>query len=152
MIVEANETSQAVEELVSTRSHIDDAIYCHRSLKDPGYRVLDRPFHAYGIIVPIGYRWDGESAPLLFRWLVPKFDRSLMSSCIHDYLCSVAKNEEERRRADEIYRHMLIDAEQYSKQRAEWAYRGVRVGAFWGTGVCYPHFIKDNIWPVLRIS
>ena len=132
--------------------HIDDDIYCRRSKSDPGYRVLTRDFHIYGYAIPTGFRWNGASAPKLAQWLVTRFDHSLMSSCLHDYLCGIAKNPDERLQADRLYKKALVDVEDFSEERAHWAYRGVRVGAAWGTGVNYPHKIKEYVWPVLGIS
>ena len=146
--------ANSIENLMAVKMiyHIDDNIYCHRSKSEPGYRTLDRDFHIYGYVVPAGFRWNGASAPKLMQWLVPRFDHSLMSSCLHDYLCGIAKNSAERLLADRLYKRALIDVEDFSEERAHWAYRGVRAGAFWGTGVEYPHAIKDKVWPVLGIQ
>ena len=132
--------------------HVDDVIYCHRVKDEPGYRVLDRDFHIYGYVIPAGFRWNGASAPKAAQFLVARFDHSLMSSCLHDFLCGKAEKPEERLHADRMYRRALVDVEGFSEERAQWAYRGVRLGAKWGTGVNYPHFIKDNLWPVLGLS
>lgn len=131
---------------------VDDWVDCRRLKSKPGYRILLAVFCFFGMAIPKGFEWDGASSPLLFRWLVPKFDHSLISSLIHDYLCSIAKNAEERRIADAVYRKVLVDIEGRSRLRAWFAHKGVRIGSWWGSGVHYPHWIKDNIWPLLRIK
>lgn len=133
------------------RKEIDQQLYCHREKDSPGWRVLDKDFHIYGVTIPAGFRWNGASTPLLLTWLVPRFDHSLMSSCLHDYLCSNAQDEDDRKTADMLYKRALIEIEGYTEKRAKWAYRGVRIGAWWGTGVNYPHKIKDNIWPIIGV-
>lgn len=130
----------------------DEVIDVRRLRDEPGYRYLLQPCRIMGVDIPVPFKWDGASAPKLFRWLVAKFDRSLMSSCVHDYLCSIAKNAAERKAADVIYRQALVELEGFSVINARRAYLGARLGAWWGSGVRYPHYVRDTIWPLLGLK
>lgn len=128
----------------------DARIYCYSD--DPESRTLYRDFSALGETVPSGFKWDGASTPALGRWLIPKFHRSLKSSCLHDWLCLNATSAEARKEADHKYRIMLVEVEGVSAWRALIGYCGVRIGAWWGTGVRYPHTIRDKVWPIFGVK
>jgi Protein of unknown function (DUF1353) len=132
--------------------YTDTEMHMHRKRDKPGFRFLDKDCWVMGVLILAGFMWDGASTPKLFRWLVAKFDHSVMSSGMHDKLCGEAKNKGERKRADKLYRRALVVVEEFSEFDAWRAYVGVRTGAWWGTGVRYPHYIKDNIWPLLGIK
>lgn len=121
--------------MVDYTKPVDEEIFC-KSV-DPGTRTLTMPFHFYGETVPFNFTWDGASTPWFARGIVPKFYKSLKSSCAHDYLCRKAKNADERKIADKAYKRLLIEVEGYSKIRAQLAYQGVRLGAKFGCGVYY---------------
>ena len=130
-------------------THIDDKIWC--CSEQPGWRILTRDFRALGQTVRAGSRWDGASTPAAFRWLIPKFHKCLKASCLHDWRCKNATSAEERAEADREFQYMLTHAEEMGGFRAWLGWAGVRVGAWWGTGVNYPHWIKDNVWPVFGV-
>lgn len=103
------------------------------------------------IVVPKGFKWDGASTPRLFWFLVPPLDETEEGSCIHDFLCQKAKTPEERKEADKIFYQILCEKDLQPAIRRRLAYTGVRIGAWWGTGVRYPHKInKFKSWLSLR--
>jgi len=68
-------------------------------------RYVDRDGIMRG--VPAGFRSDGASVPRLFRWAVPRWNRTLYAGLLHDYLirCRVVDD----RRADrEFYRALRV--------------------------------------------
>lgn len=98
--------------------------------------ILLADFTAHNMTVPEGFRFDGASTPKLFKWLVPKFEGTLKASCRHDWACRNAKNEEERKEADKIFKRMLKeDGNGFIRQNC--GYLGVRIGAWFGAGVYY---------------
>ena len=101
-----------------------------------GREQLLRPFTAHGIEVPSGFIFDGASAPRIFWGIIPPFKRTKKAACIHDYLCSIAKNKGDRKKADDLFKVML-EEEGLNRTRCTLGYWGVRVGAFFGVGVRY---------------
>jgi len=136
--------------------HTDARLDCYRLRDEPGYRYLTKPLWIQGVFVISNpealFKWDGASAPRLLTPVIAKFDHSLYSSCLHDFLCQNAKNKEERLRADKLYRISLVEDDKQTKWTAWRGYIAVRIGAWWGTGVNYPHGIKDNVWPMLGLK
>lgn len=127
-------------------------IHVHRKHSEPGIRYLDKDVTIQGHLIKEGFRWDGASSPKLVKALISTFDKSIYSSCLHDKLCRDAKNKFDRMKADQLYRISLVEDDGHTEAEATKGYLGVRVGAWWGSGVNYPHFIKDNIWPLLGIK
>lgn len=102
-----------------------------------GTVTLLSDFYAYGVTAPAGFNFDGASTPPAFKWLVPKFEKTLKASCRHDYVCrAMAKSDKQRKDADRIFMLMLIDSG-FGKIRSQFAYLGVRIGAKLGVGVYY---------------
>ena len=97
------------------------------------------PFRAHGILVPRGFVFDGASAPRMFWIVIPPFKRTKKAAVIHDWLCSNAKDKEDRLLADKLFFKMLGEAG-LSKVRCKMGYYGVRVGAMIGIGVHYKHW------------
>lgn len=100
---------------------------------------LNRDEYLYGWTVPEGFYWDGASVPWFATVIIPRAYKTLKASCIHDYLCREANNKEDRRVADVV----LFDALRergFSGLRSGLSYLGVRLGAFFGIGVYYPHW------------
>jgi hypothetical protein len=58
------------------------------------------------------------------------------AACIHDWNCKNAKNKGDRKRADKLFRKMLLEAG-LNRARAWAGYMGVRMGAKMGIGVYY---------------
>lgn len=116
----------------------DGAIYTTQV--DPEYLVLTRPFHfgSEGRVhkVPTGTRWNGASSPPLplARFIAPRFYRNIKASCIHDYLCSIAKSNEDRLYADNWYflAKKYIERDHNIFSMLSWL--GVRIGAFLNIG------------------
>lgn len=106
--------------------------------KGDGWRALDKPipcrmFNGTIGAIPKDFHWDGNSsgllAPLFPQWNHPR------ASATHDYLCSLAKNPEERLFADREFRRLVGTT---SWPVTAWlGYAGVRVGAMLGIGVRY---------------
>jgi len=124
----------------------------HRKKDKPGFRHLDVDCIIQGEKILAGFSWNGASSPKVFKWLISTFDHSIYSSCYHDKKCGEAKNKAERLAADKGYRISLVEDDHHTERQATLGYYGVRIGAFWGTGVNYPHFIKDNIWPLIGVK
>lgn len=133
--------------------YADKHIYCMEG-DDPDSRTLLRAFTAHGMTIPADFQWDGASSPSLplIRYIIPKFHHNLKASCRHDFACRQAKDKHARKNADKVYFWMLVKTEKMHQLRATIGYIGVRLGAFLGIGVRYPHFIKDKIWPLLGVK
>lgn len=117
------------------------------SLRD-GCEELLEDYEAHGIVVPKGFRFDGASTPRLFWAIIPPFKDTKRASLLHDYLCSTAKNSEDRLFADRLFFKMLLEYGKIGKIRASIGYIGVRIGSVFGFGVYYPHWttpIKKRI-------
>jgi hypothetical protein len=119
-----------------------------RTDNNPDLEVLTREYIWRGIIVPIGFAFDGASAPRIFWFIIPPFKRTKKAACIHDWLCRGAKNMKERKVADEAFYKALREVRIIDKKtgreksgiarwRCQLGYLGVRVGAYMGIGVYY---------------
>jgi hypothetical protein len=98
--------------------------------------MLLEDFTAHGVTARKDFVFDGASAPRVFWAIIPPFKRTKKASCIHDWLCSIAKNPEDRLRADKLFRVMLKEAK-INIVRRTLGYWGVRLGAYIGIGVHY---------------
>lgn len=110
------------------------------------YRLLEA-IEYEGVVVPVGFGWDGASVPILLTPIVPKAYGTMRASCFHDYLCRRATNKLERKFADHIWRSVLKE-EGMSGLRSDLGYVGVRIGAALGVGIRYPHWtdkIKEGV-------
>lgn len=118
--------------------YVDDMIYAVQGV-EPNKRVLSKPFKAMGYTIPKGFIWDGASSPNLplARMIAPKFSQNLKASCLHDFMCSEARSDDDRKKADEYYELMLKHVERVGYVRRKFSYWGVRIGAFFGYGSNY---------------
>lgn len=107
-----------------------------KTVSDPDKEELTRDFTAHGITVPKGFIFDGASAPRVFWGIIPPFKRTKKAACIHDWLCANAKNKEDRKKADKLFKVMCEEGG-INKARSTLGYLGVRIGAFLGIGVHY---------------
>lgn len=94
-------------------------------------------FTMYGVTVPAGFIFDGASSPRILWWLIPPFKGTKKSACLHDYLCKIAKNKEDRKEADKLFYRGLKETSGFNSIRCLLGYLGVRVGAYLGIGVYY---------------
>lgn len=101
--------------------------------------VVLEDWTSHGITVPAGFRFDGASAPRLVWNIIPPFKRTKRASCMHDYLCSLAENREERLFADRLF-YIMLRENGNNRFRSAAGYFGVRLGSFLGIGVKYPHW------------
>ena len=104
--------------------------------EDSRYEVLLEDFTAHGVTVPRGFKFDGASSPRIFWSIIPPMRETTKASCVHDYLCSIAKNKEDRKKADRLFYVMLREAN-LNIVRCLIGYLGVRIGALLGIGVRY---------------
>jgi len=111
-----------------------------RTDSDPSVEVVTKEFIMYGVIVPVGFEFDGCSTPRILWSVIPPMKRTKVAACLHDYLCKHAKTPEERKYADGIFKKCLEDTAKINKFRIGVGYLGVRLGAFFGAGVRYPHW------------
>ena len=97
---------------------------------------LTQDFHFDDIVVPKGFIYNGASSPNtpLARWIAPKFYKNIKASCVHDWLCTLATNKEERRKADKIYYLLKKYVERDSSFAVTGSFLGVRIGALLGIG------------------
>lgn len=108
----------------------------------PYHEILLEDFTSHGVTVPTGFRFDGATVPRFFWNIIPPFKQTKKASCVHDYLCSIAKTPEDRLEADRLFFTMLREGE-VNVVRASIGYLGVRIGAMFGVGVRYKHWLKD---------
>jgi len=85
-------------------------------------------------IVPVDFEWDGNSTPFLVRPIFPRHNHPI-ASCLHDYRCGKARNDEERKFADEQFREDVGTTSWWITKQI--GYIGVRIGAWLGVGSNY---------------
>ncbi|SDP69963.1 DUF1353 domain-containing protein [Desulforhopalus singaporensis] len=126
-------TAEKYLQYLSDRN-VDTEIHMKQG-KDNSVLVLTQPFHAYGVTVPAGYKWNGASAPPgPARLVIPKFHKMIKASCRHDRACELAKNKFDRLLADIVFFLMAYEVEGMKLWRAVAGLAGVRVGAHLGIG------------------
>jgi hypothetical protein len=107
---------------------------------DDGTEMVLENYFGYGVHVPAGFIFDGASTPRIFWSILPPFKDVKVAACIHDYLCTQAKSKADRLYADELFWRILKANPRIGDLRALCGYCGVRIGAFFGIGVKYPHW------------
>lgn len=114
--------------------HYDDRI--HIDQLDGETLILEEPYHYDVYKIPAGFEWDGASSPNgpLARFIAPKFYKNIKASCVHDYLCSIARNKHDRKKADKAYFLMKKYVEKDHGIISKLSWLGVRIGAFFGIG------------------
>jgi len=118
-----------------------------RTDSNPDIEVTTQPYEHKGIVIPEEFVSDGASTPRIFWAIIPPFKRVKKAAFIHDYLCRNAKSVEDRRVADKIFKEMLLEVAKINPVRATIGYLGVRLGSFFGVGVCYPHWTdRIKLW------
>lgn len=108
----------------------DGRLYC-RTLKNKlGYRQLTKPLPCGNSYIPTNFVWNGSSSGL-FRGIFPQWKHPI-ASCRHDWRCALAKNKEERKLADKLFKQDVgIGGTKFEQIIG---YIGVRLGAFLGIG------------------
>lgn len=99
---------------------------------------VSEDFHCKYATVPKDFEWDGNSAPV--GLIIKRYSEGFRASLVHDYLCRGAIDAQERKAADEAYRAILVELGLVDPWRIKLGYLGVRIGAFFGIGVHYPHW------------
>jgi hypothetical protein len=112
----------------------------HTMTLEDGREEVLRDFEVHGVLVPAGFQFDGASTPRVFWSIIPPFKDVKAAACVHDYLCEAAKNRDDRLFADRLFYRMLRENPRINDNRALAGYIGVRIGAFAGIGVRYPHW------------
>lgn len=114
-------------------------------------RRLDQPLHCpwwegYPKTIPESFIWNGSSSGWFFSRIFPRW-RHPIASCRHDFRCMLAETPEQRAWSDkqffyDVARTVELDrkARRRAKIEACIGYIGVRIGAFFGIGVNYPHW------------
>lgn len=97
------------------------------------YRLLEDYEFECGVTVPKGFEWNGANSPTVTTWIIPKAHRTLIASCLHDYLCELATCPADRKKADKLFEEELA-RRGHSKVRSKLGYLGVRLGALFGIG------------------
>jgi len=87
--------------------------------------------------IPVDDEWDGSSVPWFLQGTFPRW-RHPIASREHDWRCRFAKNREERKFADEMFEVRVGVTSWWITKKVGWL--GVRLGAFLGIGVQYPHW------------
>lgn len=108
-------------------------------MDDPEYLELLEDFHCLGEVIPKGFRWDGASSPNtpIARYVAPKYYKNIKASCYHDWMCSKAKSDGDRKEADKWYYVLKKHVEKDGSVGNKLSWLGVRVGAFFGFGSNY---------------
>ena len=112
-------------------------IYMQSVPGEPDMRKLSSPLPYFDIntgpnFVPAGFSWDGSSVPMRGMFGLFPRHRHPIASCRHDYRCSIARNDKERKFADEEFRKDVGSTSWWITKQA--GYIGVRIGAFFGIG------------------
>jgi hypothetical protein len=81
--------------------------------------------------IPIGFIWDGASAPWIFNRIFPRH-RHPVATCKHDWRCGHAKNKKDRAFADKEFEKDVGKTSWWITKKL--GYFGVRIGAFFGVG------------------
>lgn len=102
------------------------------SIPDGRMRLL-ASFEYRDIVVPVGFIFDGASTPRLLWSIIPPFKKTMRAACVHDYMCRTARNNGDRKKADQYFLQALKEMG-FNPVRRTLGYIGVRVGAFFGVG------------------
>ncbi len=121
-------------------------LYCKTIKGKPGWRELTRDFAYKDADVPAEFQWNGSNPESLTegnaikRWfgrvinnLVPRFNGTLKSSCVHDYMCKLAESYGMTKRAKYIRRkgdNYYKELSEMSKLNTAIGYGGVRLGGY----------------------
>lgn len=108
----------------------DHQIYMTTLPNELGYRKLTKPLLCGEGYIPDTFVWNGSSSGI-FAWLFPRWKHPI-ASCRHDWRCSIARNADERRLADELFRDDVSKGG--TKFEELIGYAGVRLGAYLGIG------------------
>lgn len=119
-----------------------------RTDQNPDIEVVTKEFTYRGITVPVGFAFDGASAPRFFWGIIPPFKRTKKAACIHDWNCRNAESPADRKAADLMFYRMLREVKVIDKKtgrekhginraRCIIGYLGVRIGSYLGIGVHY---------------
>jgi hypothetical protein len=111
-------------------------IYMRTVPGHPEMRALTRPLlcetqdrnHEF---IPVGFTWDGSSAPWIFNGIFPRH-RHPIASCRHDWRCGHATNSRERAWADKEFEKDVGKTSWWITKKL--GYVGVRIGALFGIG------------------
>ena len=105
--------------------------------KGDGWRALDAPLVCKmwpgfkgAPEVPADFEWDGNSSGLLAP-VFPQWNHPI-ASCRHDWRCSQAKNDAQRKWADEQFEKDVGTTSWWITKKL--GYLGVRAGAMLGIG------------------
>ena len=119
---------------------MDNVVIYMRSVPGkPLCRALTRPLKLKTIDnrqteIPVGFEWDGSSAPWLFNGLFPRHMHPI-ASCRHDWRCLHAKDWHERKWADKQFEIDVGKTSWWITKKM--GYYGVRIGAWLGVGKHY---------------
>jgi hypothetical protein len=86
------------------------------------------------LVIKIGYAWDFASGPTLDFRNFPGYKKTRVPSLVHDSFCQLIRQghmsgvKNARKHADRYFYDLLI-ARKFWKFRAQYWYRGVRLGA-----------------------
>lgn len=89
-------------------------------------------------LIPEGYRFDGQSVPLIFKGLFPSFDTDVYAALVHDYLLDTEMLHR--------YKRSFIDAE-YKRFMNMPCYYSTKVRrVFFPLIVSIAGYLKRSIW------
>jgi hypothetical protein len=115
----------------------DRKIYMSSVPGKPDHMQLTKPLPCGESFIPTKFVWNGSSSgPLRNMPIIgfPKWKHPI-ASCRHDFRCSIAKNKEERKIADKLFREDIgIRGTKWEQLKGYW---GVRIGAILGIGSNY---------------
>ena len=76
-------------------------------LHNSRYKVL-KAIHYKDVIVPIGYRTNGADIPRVFWFYIPpNWSDSQGAVIVHDYMCDIATEIKDYRKADRYFKEIL---------------------------------------------
>lgn len=120
-------------------AHSGTIIYMRNVPGEPDSLALTAPLYCKNFdgtdgYIPFDFKWNGNSTPFGFQWLVPRKEHPI-ASCRHDWRCGNAKTPEERAWADSEYKKDISTTANPAVSNL--AYVGVRIGAVFGVGSNY---------------
>ena len=94
-------------------------IFCSYDTRLPTVWELQAHYVRNGVVVPLGFKWDGASVPKYARSILPRWGDYSGAALVHDYMYSTECIEiKDRSKADKIFlNNMKEDGVSYIRRK-----------------------------------